>query len=393
MLLLLWGGLSAFQALVWALPSFPKTRATLLTLLVLALLLLAAIPFDSPSNRPGEPVLMGGLAVLWLGGVGGSWLGVTLERRGFWSGWFGGRSGPVSFRLVLPRTVQFAGPLHAQSWMEWRRNGRVAVAVTLVLYGLLLVCTVAAPLQPGRGASVLNALVPVLSLATAAWAGIAGLNLARDGSWRKLALSSFTAVRPVKAGLLVEAKLLVGAMIWLANAAGLTLVWGAAIAHPDRLPAGWLFGWILSLAVLAHLFIGILPVSLTGRIGGFPWSLLPWLLVYGAVANVVIWFGEHRRHLDVLFWLCVVALAIKLGAAAWGFLWGIRRRCVSSGFAGVYAGFWLLGSFLMVGVVSQEIERVGAGEWGSVLIPAAGLLIPLARVAVSPLALSVNRHR
>ena len=393
LLLLLSAGLSSFQALVWALPSFPKLRAFLLTLLVLSLFIGAALPFDSTTNRLGEPVLMAACGVLWAATIGAAWLGVKLERRGFWNGWARLDPAADSFRLVLPTVIQFAGPLHAQCWMEWRRNGRMAVGVTVAIFIALAACAATLPFGDGHLQTVAGALVSVLSFAAAGWVGIAGLNLARDGSSRTLAMSSFTAVRPVSVGTMIEAKLIVGIIVWLAGAFGFAAVWAVlSMLSPGRSAAPALFlCW--TVAVSAHVFVGILPLCLSGRMAGFPWSFLPWLLVYGGIVNVAIWFGEHPNHLDALFWLCAFALLLKLAMAGWGFTRAVRERLVSPGFVGVYVTLWLLLSSFLVRAALAQVDGFGWGDWSMALIPGAALMIPLARIALSPLALAANRHR
>jgi hypothetical protein len=84
-------GLGVFQALVWGLPTFPKMRVTSLTLLMLGLVVLAAIPFEQtdPNGQPWQHfqgVTEASYLFCWCGAASLAGAGVHLERQGRWSG-------------------------------------------------------------------------------------------------------------------------------------------------------------------------------------------------------------------------------------------------------------------------------------------------------------------
>jgi hypothetical protein len=409
---LLASGLALFQMLVWGLPSFPKTRVFLVTVLVLGLVALAAIPpwmqRARSSSWPGtwvelEPMLLAAFAVAWVTGLAGGWLGVRLERRGAWAGWQRSARLANFLRAWAPRALDFGSPLHAQFWFEWRRNCRVPLLVwTLVVWFVLGATWMKGGL---RGqflfSDVSDALGLLTTLGLLGSMAVIGLILARDPSSRRLTLSSFTATRPVRTGDLLAAKLLAGILTWFLAVAILAVSATVAITStgkrvgvPDTLT-------LLILAVLSlNVFVGILPLSLSGRIPGLPWSLLPLLLLYGGLGEVVNWAARHQL-MAPLATLLMLAVVLKLWLASIGFRRAIGLRLVSFGFVGAYAAFWLMSTlFLLVIVAPVGIGRSLASSPGSlqplrftIILSTAVLAIPLARIAFSPLALARNRHR
>ncbi len=402
--MLLAAGLISFQALVWGLPSFPKLRTTLITLLVLGLAgsvlaVFANIKTGSPDNwvrlQRVVPIALG----LLTGAAGvAAWFGVRLERRGYWASWRGWGAGDFS-PLVLPGQFEgFGAGLRAQLWLEWRRNARLPLwfwtGGAVVLVGLAMVVPFGMPMSMVMD-GILNAvwiLVPV-------WLAIAGLNLARDGGTRQLALSPFSASRPVPTESFLLAKLWTGGLLWLC-AVGV-----AALAVVILRAAWFLQSWpdvlstLIVLAMSLHLFTGIFPLCLSGRIPGFPWSLAPLILVYGVALNVFFWCDRHPEAGSILFGLLVALVIVKLLLGCWGFRRSLGLRLVSSRFVAAYAGFWLLGTGLLAVVAFRNAggglgEDHAPGEVGALLlVPAVLLMVPLARIAVSPLALARNRHR
>jgi hypothetical protein len=140
---LLAGGMVWFQALVWGLPAFPKVRIWLVTILVLGVLVLAGFPITAWRSTEVaqwlwlEPHLTWGLAFGWALGVAAAWLGVKLERSGFWSSRIDFRTARTGVEAMRRYPlVPFASPTGAQFWIEWRRNGRLALAIWVPLIWL-----------------------------------------------------------------------------------------------------------------------------------------------------------------------------------------------------------------------------------------------------------------
>jgi hypothetical protein len=399
--LLLMTGLVLFQALVWGLPSFPKTRAWLITLLVLGLVAMAAIAPVSPRSGPtldwaaAWPWVLSGLGLVWACGVGMAGLAATLERRGTWTAWTRSSAGGDFVRRLLPRPLEFRSPAEAQSWIEWRRNGRLALAIWTAFVCLLTAADIVV-----RGAWGTIGIYSVGLPCSFAWVAIVGLNLARDPASGRLALSSFTAVRPVASGALVRAKVMLAASLWVKAMLILGLGWVISLQTADQFNIGislqtadqFNIGIVVFLAISLNVLAGILPLCLTGRWPGFPWSVLPLALIYGTLLNVAVWVNEHGRY-DLLFALVATALALKLVVAFWGFRRALRLRISSWQFVAGYSLFWCAAAGLLIWLACRAGARPDWLENTFVWIPAAALAVPLARVSLSPLALAMNRHR
>jgi hypothetical protein len=401
---LLPAGLAVFQALVWGLPSFPKTRAFLVVLLVLGLIPLAAIAFGmqlaAGSGWPAfwatwQPRLIVLFVLAWAAGIAVAWFGVRLERRGAWASWQRSARLGHLLRAWTPRSLDFGSPLHAQFWMEWRRNCRLALLVwTIVIWSILGLSWLLGGFNQHLYLSgVDDGLVFLTTIGVIGCTAIMGLNLARDGASRKLACSSFVATRPIRSGELLTAKLLAGFAAWIlamlifALSTLVVTVLAGPQLHVSGLPVT-----MLLLAVSLNVFVGILPLSLSGRIPGLPWSLLPLVLIYGVLGQGLSWFNHHGLQ-GLLFLLLLVAVVVKLWVAVWGFRRAIGLRLVGFGFVGAYVAFWLLGTGLLVLMAVWLLAQRWSLREAALLVPAAILVLPLARVALSPLALAMNRHR
>jgi hypothetical protein len=394
-------GLAVFQALIWGLASFPKVRTMSVTFFVLGLLVLALLPFADHGAmaqrwRTLEPLLLVVFAGIWACAVAAAWFSVSLERRGRWTGW----NRPLLPAVVQPwleaRPPSFRSPWEAQFWAEWRRNGRAA----LLVWTFLVLAVLSADLlfrerhfwTPEEASEGLLSLGVVLGMG---WLIVTGLNLARDPASRRLPLSSFTAVRPVTAGTLFQAKLALGGVLWL----GAILIL-AAFFYVFASVGGYLgndlsevrnIGKVL-LPISLHVFVGVLPFCLWGRSPGFPWSLLPMLLVYGLLVNGLRWFSGHSNYQEFLFVLLVLLVIAKLIAASWSFSTAIHRGLSSIGFALGYTAVWLAATGVLLWMAYGALDQSDFPA-ALKLIPGAVLIVPLVRVAFSPLALELNRHR
>ena len=396
-------GLSVFQAVTWGLALFTKTRIALLTLLLMVMVAFAWAPFErvtgvdataEPSWIVWEPRLVALLAGVWIGGMGAAFVGVRWERRGRWQSGRPGGTSWLPWRELAPQWVAFRSPFQAQLWMEWRRNFRWSFLAAVVLAGMFagasLLAAVSAKYSP-----LVELLRAWAVIGGAGWVIITGLNVARDGSSKQLALSSFTATRPLGTGTLLQIKLLAGLGTWafgVAIAAGTALLVVATASEAHALQSYPPALWILALALSLQVFVGILPVSLSGRIPGFPWTFL---IMVGICAGAVdVWQFILKHHFEELAAVALAGLVvIKLALAFVGFRRSLARRLISPGFVGAYVVGWLLASGLLALWARIQMERL---EWefiGISLVMLAWLALPLARVAFAPVALAGNRHR
>ncbi|MHC1763488.1 MAG: hypothetical protein AB9869_04160 [Verrucomicrobiia bacterium] len=389
-------GLAVFQAMIWGLASFPKTRTMSVTFFVLGLVAMALLPFSDHGAiaqrwRTLEPFLLIAFAGIWACAVAAAWFSVNLERRGHWSGWSRPLLPAIVRTWLEARPPSFGSAWEAQFWAEWRTNGRAA----LLVWTFLVLALLSADFLFREHHLSSEGLLPLGFVLGMGWLIVTGLNLARDPATRRLPLSSFTAVRPVTAGTLLQAKLVLGGVLWL----GAILIL-AAFFYVFASVGGYLGNalsevrdiWKLLLPISLHVFVGILPFTLWGRIPGFPWSLLPMLLVYGLLVNGMQWFPRSSQYQEILFVLLVLLVAAKLIAASWSFSTAIHRGLSSIQFALGYTAVWLAATGALLWMAYGALDQSDFPT-ALKLIPGAVLIIPLARVAFSPLALELNRQR
>jgi hypothetical protein len=335
--------------------------------------------------------------VLVLGFVAGS-AGVSQLRRGGQGGGFTIASAPA-LRWRVGRDRRFATPQQAQFWLEWRRNGR--------LLPLLAACWVALVVL---NATNMMAATPYLSLILAP---VAGLLLGKPDVWaRQVRLPTFAAGRPLTCGDMVLAKLrmialsllvawlvlLVGLAIWLARGTHYAALCDTLerISQDQRLTRLC----VMTTASLVGFFgfnvllmAGTLVVSLTGRF----WLVLAALFFYlGGIPNLMA-MDVFKLVADYLVQLATAALAIKLLLAVWAFWYCYRRGLLSgSGIAGL-VGTWVVTVGCAFLAFYLEIpENVGAVAYRIYVRDhalAIGLLCPLFRLGLAPIALAWNRHR
>ncbi|MDA1274215.1 MAG: hypothetical protein O2960_09210 [Verrucomicrobia bacterium] len=339
----------------------------LVVALILGLLPIAGYALGMQSVAARDPssewnvvqmFLSGGFVCAWAAGIAAAFVGVGWERRGTWVGrrslseFMGSIDDPIS------RRFHFGSPFRAQVWIEWRRNFRMPLLVwTLTIwisYSVVLTGT-----HFGLRIYVWD-MIPVLATGFL-FAGIAiiGLNTPRDAGSLRLSLSSFTATRPIDTETLVTAKLVAGAAAWGLAVSVLVISFGAALkmlgefdqissldeaimSQPgflDQIPN--LKEWIVVLAISLHLFVGILPLSASGKTPGFPWSIMPLILFYGGMMTLFEWAERDSSwHWDLCI-LLVGYVTLKLGVAFWAFRRSLERRLITQRFVTIYLVIWL----------------------------------------------------
>jgi hypothetical protein len=279
--------------------------------------------------------------------------------------------------------------------------------VPLLVWTLLVWLIFGAVFVQSTAASAFSTAFTIALFVSACFLAITGLNLARDGTSKKLVLSSFTATRPASTGSLVTAKFLAGLSTWFLAilvlgftallAAGASGALNLSSAPGNEWPLELLQGTalcLLWLAVSLHIFIGILPLCMSGKIPGFPWSLLPLLLMIGGIVNAWLWFARHQWPQGLLCAILSAMVVLKLVVACWCFQQADRRRLLSRAFIRCYFALWLI----VTGVLIFEFVPTWFVEFrsnGTITACILGTLLsfPLARIALSPLALALNRHR
>ncbi len=327
-------------------------------------------------------------------------VGVARARRGDVPDW----SGAFARNNVRRRRQEhFPSPARAQAWLEWRRHGRVLPAmVALVVPVELLLLFI-----PGNDTAPVVFLTLIVVLVTPPLLAI----------FAAAALSTsttFILIRPITTVALVAAKVRMAA--WSTLAAWLLVIVGvpAALALSGTMPVfverarGGIdvTGTLRAAAVVILLFAALfaatwkrlvqsLCIGLTGR----DWVVKSWVLLALALLVAIGPLGEwidgdqelQSTIWNGLPWILAFLVSVKACAGAWVAIRLHDSRLLTDRALVIGAACWLITVVALYGVL----------EWfaASPLVPryflgaAAILLVPLARVSASPLALAWSRHR
>jgi hypothetical protein len=308
--------------------------------------------------------------------------------------------------------------LGAQFWLEWRRQGWAlpgAVGVTACLL-MAIVFIAEKPLaEAGEGDNLRNLVGSLLLALPLVFSSTTGTNMARFDSLQTFnALPIYIGVRPMTNGGFIIAKLamaLVSSILaWLVMLAiaGFWLLFLDASALISMRPMPLLQGLValviggVPALLLLILFtwknlIGGISAGLTGR----RWVVLLLVLwksifMIGLIALVLTAHFHESLKESLLRWLPALlglGLAAKVALAAAAFAWALRRKAITAGGIGCLAGGWLLCGALVAsyaGLVCHVIQKTDL--WLSLAL-AGFMMLPLAELAVAPLALAWNRHR
>ncbi|PYJ85788.1 MAG: hypothetical protein DME22_07810 [Verrucomicrobia bacterium] len=407
-LLLLPAALAGFQTLVWTLPGFPRTRVTLLILLIASVAVLSVLPFSELNRWPERKLtLMAIYAALLVVTPCVAWLGVTHVREGQWRDWPALTALMNRLADTFARRRDFSGPAGAQFWIECRRNGRLALwGLAVVISFVLGLNTIAVVLNNGKLSESLGSVYgPILLFLDFIWTPVLGLMVCGDLVSRRLPLTSFQATRPVTVGELVSAKLKAMVAVWLGGWLLAVLSAGVWAVVSDQFDAWFKEFYIergsgmglagIDLVIIGALslqkLVGLFPLWLTGRVPGLPWSFVILLIVYVGLGDVIGWFVRHPNYRDAALLLIGCAAALKLGVAFLAFRLALKRKLVKRGFVFGSVSIWIVGTALCLWFAFWIAERSNGDE--VLRLSLAALLFPLARIALAPLALAMNRHR
>jgi hypothetical protein len=402
------------QALVWLPFGLPWLRIVVLVAALIAMVRAPAIlalvggPFTTLGTEGSALSLCA--ATLILSAFLLARAGVARARRGDSPDWTwvvrSPRVAGGSGRERLP----FASAMQAQVWFEWRLRGRgFVVTVTIVVAVLMAVGLLLERRSTRADLGLIFLLMP--PLIAAYWGSVMG---SPGESIRSTALTAFAATRPLDNASLVVAKFRAAtraaAVTWAVVLAA-TAGWLALTAEYDKLSLAWeasverhgaervigfcvllLVGLVLGTwrALVANLWVG-----LTGRAWMVPaQTIVMSLLVLYGLAEWVHWDSDPARRARLLEWLPRVAAAVvvvKLLVAGWLLRVLCGRGKVEAITAGRLLGGWVLAAItlfaLLVWVVPSGLVPVYGLALGVILF------LPLARLAVAPLALAWNRHR
>jgi hypothetical protein len=391
-------GFAAATALAWLLPRKPVQYWAGMALLFPSVLIFAFAPQDQPNTVEFRRIMQVPLSLVSVGLIGFAWLVAANARCGVWAGEL-----PLDvFSRLLRRERRrgFRSVATALFWSEARPNLKLLVlswtALVLLLY--VLISLQIRDARPGlRDLAFSWRLLPMIGLGIlpvlgvlwmAVWGTLAG---GEPGALFRPRLSSFRCTLPVSSGMYA------GQRLWMLLAGWIfvwaPLVWMSFYYSPDILGipedtrAVMQSTLVKYLAIGAFVLVGALPVFLTGRFEGFPNVLLSsivlWALLYGTLAGLKMDEGEQPGW---RWGLLGALLAVKFGLAAFALGAGLRRRHITWRFVSVLLLTW--GALVAALLFAMPFWRM-TRPWDVLTIV---LLIPLARPALCPLALALNRH-
>lgn len=403
------------QALAWGLPlvRFRSLVMVAVAMIHLTVGVLPQLPFVISFGWQ-----WGILTALLVSAVPSAWVGLKLMREGQWDG-----SSWISIlwsRLFRTRTrgwrARFRSAFGAQFWLEWQRQGWLLPSFT----GVMALLVIPAAIFVGSkwsdaGAPPPEAILAVMLSGPLLLSGMMGPAMAKFdllGSTREL--PSYIAIRPTTNGGLVLAKLAMalassaltvvvsagGIGLGLAISGNLTLFSRTGLVTPFG-PISYLTGCLPLLLLLVAMIWKNLMAGIGTGLTGRPWIAnlgTAWrgiagmgLIALVMAANLYVDFREMLLH-----WLTailVVCLMVKIAVAVTAFILGLQRNAITARTVGWIAGGWLVCGLFVAGYadhVCSAINQPGLWIWGAL---GGFLVLPLADLAIAPLALAWNRHR
>ncbi len=143
----------------------------------------------------------------------------------------------------------------------------------------------------------------------------------------------------------------------------------------------------------------MLVVSLWAGLTGRTWVVVVQTILISFVGlqlmyEMTLWnadLARRERILDALPWVVGTVVVLKFIAAGYSLTLLCRHKEIGSTQLGVLLGVWLLVAVTLFGLLAWLIPSSVMPRYGLAL--GVVLFLPLARLAVAPLALAWNRHR
>ncbi len=403
------------QALVWSLPlvRFRSFVMVAVALVHLTVGVMPQLPFIiSPRWQWGI------MSALLVSAVPSAWVGLKLMRAGRWDGpsWIS----VLWSRLLRTRAQaarkKFHSAFAAQFWIEWQRQGWLLPG----FMGAMALLVIPAALFVGAKWTNVDAPPPEAILAMMLsgpllLSGMIGPALAKFdllGSTRELPV--YISVRPMTNGGLVMAKLAMA----LASSALTLLISVAGICLCLAVAGKWTVfsktGLVTHLGVVSYLN-GCLPIllllmiivwkNLMAGIGtgltGRPWIAnlgTAWRGAVGmgliAVVMAAKLYDDFREGL--LHWLTgilIISLAAKAVVSIGAFVLGMRRNAITPSAVCWMVGGWLVCGLFRAGYAVHACTAIHQPDLRLWVALGSFLILPLADLAIAPLALAGNRHR
>jgi hypothetical protein len=413
------------QALAWSLP-LPKGRMLAMVMMGMLHFFVWRMPQMRANALSGWqwPIL----SALLVSAVPVAWIGLKLMRQGSWEGpsristlWSG-----LRFARARGRQKKFGSAFGAQFWLEWRRQGWLLPGISggmaffiIALFeaATFMIRKISGAVWPGGDPETVGILymfiLPLLILPLGLSVLLAPVLANFDRLQPKGDLPAYIAVRPMTNGGFVMAKLAMAlatsALTWLVTAAAFlclafiekeTLLSKGGLVTPFG-PAAFLTACMPVLLLLViwtwkNLVAGI-GAGLTGRawigVVSVYWRMILFVGLFPLVGTARTNVNFRETLLHWLTTILIACLAAKIAVSIAAFVWGMRRNAITARAVGWIVGGWLVCGLFLAGYANQvcnTINQPGLRIW----IALGGFLIlPLADLAIAPLALAWNRHR
>ena len=252
-----------------------------------------------------------------------------------------------------------------------------------------------------RITGILIQILPFLGVYLPAW--LTGLLSSEPGTPFRTRIPASRAALPVTSGMLAGTRLstliLAWSVFWIPPLVLFLLCRWQVIdpRTPDGPPPFRGLAW--SMAVSANVLVGVLPLYLRGRPEGFSLFLASLVGAFWSM-ELYLWFSPihdlvYRGSIQswaigcTRIWRVAAVLLIigKFAVTGWALIVSWRQRHITWRFAVVMAGGWL---GIVGGLNWLMPEGLRQDPWNIVGLIA---LVPLARLALCPLAVAANRHR
>jgi hypothetical protein len=323
-----------------------------------------------------------------------------------------------SLEDVLPRSKRpFGSPERSLIWLEWRRGGLVLPAA--VLLTLVLIVGPATWLA-GRGPEATARAALWLALLPMILALPIGKGFAKPDFWSlELGLNPFLTTRPVSDSQVIAAKLKAAAIstllawallltlaplwLWLVgDAADLYSLWKVfcAVYSPFARVAIPMLLLVAAVILTWSLLSGSIWAGASGRPVVFAGSIVFGIVCFLSFLAFVTWWSLDEpgaasdfvaSALPWLPWMLAAAFLVKAWAAVLCWREAYRRHLLSTRTIVAYLSVWAFATGSVAALACIVSPRVA--WFRDLLLLAALLVVPLARVGAAPLALHRNRHR
>ncbi|HEY3391650.1 MAG TPA: hypothetical protein VGK58_03010, partial [Lacipirellulaceae bacterium] len=408
-----------YQAIIWCLCGFRITRIVALSLVATTVVGIGFLPMLLPKTNfwSSDAVLTGAVASAAAVAYAATIVTIGVQRRG------GGRGWSLALRFVdrqiaiLPlQRHSLKSPEAALFWIEWRRFGLVLPASVLLTAILILSVTIRftdGGAEATMWAETWLGLMPILLAVPI------GMGFGKPDFWSlDLSLPTFVAARPVSSRQLLAAKMKAAALSTIVAWAALMILAPLSISlylDIEHWRDAWemfsiiysplsqwglpILGLVMGMLLTWSLLIGNIWLGYSGR-PAFYYSFVAFGMA-GLLMTLVflVWWAESSRSRDDLIvnllpwlpWLLAAAISAKVWAAV-GCACQLRsRRLISSKYIAVFFCVWLTATSCLVfqgWLLSPRIEWLR-----NVFMLIALCMIPIARIAATPLAIARNRHR